>query len=855
MKKLLITSRNHMDPSWLRCFTNHYTRNGEVIRPYSDIEEELISQHLDFMKKYPWKYGIEQSIVLRRFLERNPDRFEEVKKRIYEGKFELLGGGENVIDSNLVHGESLYRNHYYSIKYYERVFGCRPKYVDTPDIFGLSAQLPQIFRQFGYIATTQFERVFRDHRPVWRGLDGSMLALWNVHGVMSFFYPDCYKYTACHHCHGEGCEMCNGIGIDFSYDYSYHEKPRGDRDGLVYYAGPESSTEEFIEKFAASDDEANVIYVTSEETRHMDDYLDMLCGLCEKHGIELCPVTIHELMERSIPETLEALLNGTVTEDMIDDRIEGNPVATGCFTSRIEIKRLNRMLEQLALSTEVLAAIAYPAEEYPHKGFERIWNMLSFLQFHDCITCSHVDASYEELLQTCRDVYTACGRIRKYAMKTITAATAAKPREGWESVTVFNTTSEEWNDVPVKAVLRQRDVFENVELCDAEGKTLPVTELKITNNALDCGAEVGFIATIPAMSALTVYWRTAEPKAPELCEGDTIENEFFAVSPRGITDKLRSRPVMQGNAGGLELQHDWGHAWGRLRDIEWCHLVPDAEVTCEKGDGFGRLIFKGGYSDPEKNIASLRWTRTVTLYDGIDKVFWRNEIDWDGEDVCIRANFPLSIDHGDSAFYEIPYGMLERSDTIVPANFLGVEDEWPALNWFAAYDEKQDYSVILYNKGTPGSRIKDGNMQISLLRSPAHTGDSYDGARDRGHHVLEYALSVCDGKPDNADPTSFGTRYTSTLPSAATAYGKGEKLETADLLASVKTEGTTLQLTAVKRDADGRLILRISECYGKAAALTLPLPATEVDPLEEKELAPAAQTISFRPFEIKTLRI
>ena len=844
-----------MDPSWLRCFREHYVHENKVVRPYSDIEEELIGQYIGFMRDYGWKYGIEQTLVLRHFLERNPDLTDEVRELIHSGNFEILGGGEAVIDYNLVSGESIYRNHYYSIKYCEEIFGCRPKYADCPDTFGLSAQLPQIFRQFGYDAITHFDRIFGRHKPVWRGLDGSLIGLWTIGKVVSHYAPDCYKYVPCEACGGEGCEICRGTGIDFSYDFSYHEAPHGDRDGLVFYAGPSCSTEEFIKKFAQSDADENMIYVSSEETRLYDEFPARLGELCGQYGIELCPMTLAEMFEHNAEKLIGAVRGGSVDEDMIDQRREGNPMATGCYTSRIDLKRRNRMLEQLVLSAEKMAAIAFDANKYPHKKFARIWSMMAFLQFHDCITASHCDASYEELLRNCREIHTAAGRIRNDAMKVLARDAKVKPKDGWQSVVVFNPTSKEWNDVPLSAVLRQKDVFEFAELCDENGCRIPVVAAKVQNNQLDCAAEVFFRASVPAMSSYVVYWRPSERILPVITDGDCIENEYFRIAPDGITDKIRGIRVFGENAGGLWASQHYGDAWGKHREEEWTLTLPDSDVRKTAGDGFVALEYSGSFSDPERGIEFLSWTRTASLYSGVDKIFWHTEIDWKGENVRLSVRFPLEIDHGDSGFYEIPYGMLERRDEIVPTSYLGIEDEWPAINWFAAYDKSKNYSAILYNKGTPGSRICGNAMEMSILRSPTAPGVVNPGARDHGHHVYDYAVSVCEGKPDAADPTAFGLRYTTTVPSAPAAYenpiSDAEKLS----LPKIAADGTSVHITAIKRDENGGLILRAAESYGKEAVLTLPVPAAEVDPLEEKTLRSPASEIVFRPFEIKTLRI
>ena len=65
-----------MDPSWLRCFTDHFSHpeTGEIVRPYSDIEELQILEYMDFAERYGVKYQIEQSLVARNSLSGIPTR-------------------------------------------------------------------------------------------------------------------------------------------------------------------------------------------------------------------------------------------------------------------------------------------------------------------------------------------------------------------------------------------------------------------------------------------------------------------------------------------------------------------------------------------------------------------------------------------------------------------------------------------------------------------------------------------------------------------------------------------------------------------------------------------------------------
>ena len=209
MKHLYMIARNHMDPMWQKGFTDYYTDpdSGDVCRPYSDLEELQILEYMDFAEKYGVKYQLEQSLVVKEFLRRNPDQEERFRALVKKGLIELAGGGEAVIDVNLTEGESWVRNHLYSREYYRKEFGHTPRYAITPDIFGLASQLPQFFRSIGYDALIIFDRVMKNNKPFWRGLDGTLIVLDN-----RFLQPpepnlrtaDCVKIPPCKACRGIG---------------------------------------------------------------------------------------------------------------------------------------------------------------------------------------------------------------------------------------------------------------------------------------------------------------------------------------------------------------------------------------------------------------------------------------------------------------------------------------------------------------------------------------------------------------------------------------------------------------------------------------------------------------------------
>jgi alpha-mannosidase len=115
-------------------------------------------------------------------------------------------------------------------------------------------------------------------------------------------------------------------------------------------------------------------------------------------------------------------------------------------------------------------------------------------------------------------------------------------------------------------------------------------------------------------------------------------------------------------------------------------------------------------------------------------------------------------------------------------------------------------------------------------------------------------MTVIDGKPGEADLAAFGLRYTTSMPSIAATVKEGA---TRSCLFPMSTEGSSVQITAIKRDEAGTLIVRAYESCGQEQKIRLPdgMRAMEVDPLEEKELSAILDVLVFRPFEIKTVRI
>lgn len=171
-KKTLIgvTGHSHLDTAWLW--------------PVEETKRKAArtcSNALSMMKLYPEYRFIQSTVLYMRWLKEDyPQLFEEIRKRVAEGRFEPNGGSYVECDSNLTGGEGMIRQFVRGQLLLREYFdGYTADTFWLPDTFGYSAATPQIMRGCGmkYFATTKLSsndtNVFPYDTFVWRGLDGT----------------------------------------------------------------------------------------------------------------------------------------------------------------------------------------------------------------------------------------------------------------------------------------------------------------------------------------------------------------------------------------------------------------------------------------------------------------------------------------------------------------------------------------------------------------------------------------------------------------------------------------------------------------------------------------------------------
>ena len=407
---------NHFDPIWRRCWDRDFIDAGRRFVSYRAIEEAWIDEAIRSCADGVSCFMVEATWVLRHYVQRHPEQLPTLRKLTSEGRFELLGSGENIVDANLIHGETLARNLILGTLWGQETLGVRPLTGWHSDGFGSSAQMPQIFRQCGYRWLPALSYNTPD-APYWRGLDGSII----------FFSPDAgrtpstpgqarftqriatasqiyHKHPPCPQCQGHGCPACKQRGF-LEGDRAEFSAPPKERlpgqVGVLMLWGeeflPGLHIEEDIARFNSARPEFNV-----------------------RQGI-------YRDIERFIADDLKHLDNPPA--EQISSKIENNAHATGCYVTRIAIKQHHRAAEHALLAAERWDALLNNGQGAA--ALRESWRNMTLSAFHDAITSSHVDPAYTELMDLLAGV-------SEVAVNVAAGATARVLRPREHTFTIFN---------------------------------------------------------------------------------------------------------------------------------------------------------------------------------------------------------------------------------------------------------------------------------------------------------------------------------------------------------------------------------------------------------------------------------
>ena len=372
---VICIGHTHIDIAWL--WTVAQTRE-KAQRSFATVVE--------LMKRYPeYKFMSSQAYLYKAVKEEAPELYNEIKRLVAEGRWEVEGAMWVEADCNLTSGESLVRQVLYGKNFFKDEFGVDSRVLWLPDVFGYSAALPQILKKSGvdWFVTSKISWNDVNTMPYdlfrWKGLDGTEI--------------NTYFLTA----------QDKGRTANFTKGTTYVANTTPQHIAGCYnrFQQKELSRETII-TFGFGDGGGGPTTEMLEMARR------------QKNGIEGLP-------------RAEMGFAGDMLK-RLEKTIEGNPrlpmwqgelyleFHRGTYTSNARNKRNNRMSEFNMLDAELLsvaAKILHCDEEYPKDRFHGLWEKILVNQFHDIIPGSSIREVYEECDVDYKEILTYLGECRQ----------------------------------------------------------------------------------------------------------------------------------------------------------------------------------------------------------------------------------------------------------------------------------------------------------------------------------------------------------------------------------------------------------------------------------------------------------
>lgn len=758
------------------------------------------STALLMMEQYPdYVFGASQPQLYDWIKSHYPKLYARIKERVREGRWEPQGAMWVESDTNVPGGESLIRQILYGKRYFLEEFGQEMKTLWMPDVFGYTASLPQILRKSGvdYMMTQKLSWSVYNRHPhhtfLWEGIDGSR--------VLTHMPPeDTYNSPA-------------APRSIVKAENGYLDKNVSDQCLMLFGIGDGGGGpgEEHLERL-----------------------------LRQKNLLGLSPV-----VQEPASVFFEKLSEGaeryqTWSGELYLEKHQGT------LTSQARNKRYNRKLEKSLRELEFAAVLAGLTDgmTYPSEKLELVWKEVLLYQFHDILPGSSIKRVYDESLERYAVLLDQVERMIEETYKVIAGGLPAD--EG--TVAYFNSLS-----------------WEREEWVQADGRWMRVRVPGVgyaltadSDMVVSANAETAASSEVDEKHEIAVT-DSLFPDMRASAIDRVVENDLLAVKFAddftiiSIWDKEHGREVIpQGQkANELCLYHDEGDAWDFRQDYRQSGGVPlqPVEVTSfHDGPRSGLLLrYRFGQSI---------LTQKVVLTQGSRRIDFVTDVDWKESGKMLRTSFPVDI-RTDNASCEIQFGYIKRP-THRNTMWDYAKDEICAHHWVDL--SEPDYGVALLNDCKYGHRVWQNMLDLNLLRSPS----SPDPEADRAEHNFTYSLYPHQGDHVQAEVYKRGYELNVPLRSAAIVHNSTAR-KLPDKQSFLCLNHPNVMIETVKQAEDGEdLIVRLYETAGTRLKTTFD---TEFDladawiadlmetPIERLHPQDGSFTLSFTPFEIKTLRL
>ncbi len=804
---LYLIGYSHIDLAWL-----WDKREGE------DVWLNTSRTILNLMNEYPqWIYCAGQAAGYQWMEKDYPEVFSEIKKRIEEGRWEVVGGTWVEFDSNLPGGESYVRQLLYGKRWFREKFNKDVVIAWTPDSFGYNWNLAQIYKKAGMIGfltqkinwndTTRFPY----HIFWWEGPDGSKL--------LTYFPVGGYGESLDT---GAMLNQLKTIKSNVGIDENFAIFGVGDHGGGV--------TRTHLNRafaFKKSSLFPKTEFVSAEK------YF--------KHLLELSKI-------KQFPTYKDELY------------LEYH---RGTYTSQATTKQNNRKGEISLMNAETLSSIAkIYGYNYPRNEIRTAWDILMFNQFHDILPGSSINQVYKDADNDYAKMFELTSAVSKNALQTI--VNNINTHGDGDALVLFNSLPWVRDEIVEIDSTQFKQPLENIRILDQNGKIL-VTQITETSEGKK---KLIFVANHIPATGYVVYRIVAGKDKQSYFENSLkisqtyIENEFFKLtinSKNGnissLIDKRYNKEYFGSGKEGNILQcfkdkHTEYDAWNIKLHEEIPVILSYGPEIVEHGPVKATLKIV-------KKIGNSTFIQYISLVKGIPQIFGRLEVDWKESHVMAKLAFQLNLSN-DYAWYEIPYAAIQRA-AIPKTETDKAKWEVSAQKWIDYTNSDNQFGISLLNNSKYGFDTKGNVVRMSLLRSPKDP----DPEADMKHHIIEYALYPHVGTWQDAQTPRKGYEFNTPIITIMEENHDGI-LPNSKSFFSVEPKNVIISSIKIAEDSENETVIRIYESSGKDTITEINLPSmpkavVETNLLEEDPINIPFENnkikIPIGHYEIKTLKV
>ncbi|MDR1106927.1 MAG: hypothetical protein LBL44_11275 [Treponema sp.] len=732
----------------------------------------------------------------------DPALFERIRKAVAAGRWRIAGGWWLQPDCNAPSGEAFVRQGLYGQRYFREKFGKTADFGYNIDSFGHNGNLPQILAGQGlssyvFMRPGKKEKELPSHLFIWEGIDGSRVTAYRV--------PP--EYT-------NGCEW----GPELERKIPFFRELAGE-EGIplmCFYGvgnhggGPTKENLAILDAcIKEGGGKADIAY--SDPGR----YFGEVSALCERGERPARPLVKDELQYHAI----------------------------GCYSSMSRLKKANNRTEQDLIRAEKMSCVLGDGEGGKDgEALREGWKKVLVNQFHDSLGGCSIPDAYPKIFGAYGWAEETAGEITTRLLHRLAARTAVF-EEG--------STAIVWNPHPWKTV----QCIEVNGVCDAvhdvHGNEIPF-ELVPTN------AIAGFYTHAARFNAVL---------PPLGYTAFRLTGHRNGMDRESLSGVLYTRASSRIVSGALEARIDRDSCrvnsiFDREKKIEylsgeisldviddnsdtWTHALPSYEGARRKMKGESWSLVSRGKVTEEYEITYRLFDSAaimrVIVNGALGTVDLKLRVTWNEKHRLLKLSIPCAFGNGRTFASEIPYGSMERSAD---------GREWPLQRW-AALSENSGPALAALNDGIYSCSAQGKTLSLTLLRSPVYAhhepmrprADISHRYVDQGEHEYHIRLVLYSEKPPASEYARRALELNQGPLYVVESFHPGS-LPPEKSYCEIKGNSTVL-VTAIKSAEDGDgCILRAVESAGKAAEADIECPWLGLQ-----------GRFSFRPFEIKTLKI